>query len=88
MDIKSGNLTQEEELKELKKILFSRMKESSHFSVSLAQTKNTNLAQFSALVNIYVTLKRMNKTLQFSHCYDSNLKEFINKTQFNHVFTN
>lgn len=87
MFIKPGDVSQEVELSELRKILLSRKDEASSFSICLEKTKKTDLAQFNALVAIYVKLKRLNKSLQFQNCKDDSLKNFVRKTQFDHVFT-
>lgn len=86
IDLKPGDVSQQQELIELKRVLFSRMKDAKTFNISLENTKGIDLAQFNALIKVYVSLKRMGKRVIYSNCKDQGLTNLIYKTNFDHVF--
>jgi len=86
IQIKSGNISNEIELEELKAIIFSRFSEANMFKVSLSQATYVDLALFNSLISMHMTLKRMGKLLVFENSECKSLRNLINKTQFFNVF--
>jgi len=86
IQIKSGDISNETELEELKAIIYSRFSDANMFKICLKQASRVDLSLFNSLVSIHMTLKRMNKLVLFENCECENLKNLISKTQFHHVF--
>lgn len=86
IELKPGDLSQQKELAELQKMLFGRMKDTSTIIINLGDTKGIDLAQYNVLIKLYVSLKRLGKSVIYNNCKDEGLVNLVNKTNFDHVF--
>ena len=75
----------QQEFDEFRNILSSREEEGAGFEVNLEDTREMNLSKFNALVKLYVSLRRAGKYLHYNN-FDESVKNFVDKTNFHHVF--
>lgn len=61
---------------------------STEIALDLEAMDEVDLAQFNSLVMLYTALRRKNKKLVFLNCQNMALQNLIDKTNFNHVFSN
>jgi len=86
MEFKIESLRQPKDLALLENMLNSRINESTQFNISLENIEHINLANFNALIKLYMKITRTGKGIKFIHCKSDKIRSFINKTQLRHVF--
>ncbi len=87
MNITLEKLKQPGDLASLENMINSRLNEAANFKISLENIDYINLANFNALVRLYMKLTRTGKDILYINCYSEKIKTFITKTQFHHVFS-
>lgn len=86
MKITLEKLKQPGDLGQLANMIDSRIDESTDFKISLENIEYINLANFNALIKLYMKLIREGKNIEYVNCSSDKIKMFITKTQFYHVF--
>ena len=86
LNIKPGNLLDEDEFNEFKNMISSRVEKGVDFKVDMGETIGMNLSKFNTLVKLYVSLRRAGKNLEYSNLQEVVLR-YVEKTNFDHVFT-
>ncbi len=87
MKITLEKLKQPGDLGQLETIIETRINEFTDFKISLENIEHINLANFNALIRLYMKLTRTGKNIHDVNCYSEKMKAYIHKTQFNHVFS-
>lgn len=83
--IKPGSLGDQAEFKEFRDMIATRRENCKGFQIDLSDTEDMNLSQFNALVMLYVELRRAGIYLQYANP-KGQVKNFVDKTNFHHVF--
>ena len=86
--ITAGDIMQPSDWNDLVSIVSSRAMEAQDFRIDMEKCREIDLAQFNALVMLYVKLRTQRKQLSYVNCSHPSIQKFINKTQFDHVFSN
>ena len=86
LNIKPGNLLDEDEFNEFQNMISSRIEKGVDFKVDMGETIGMNLSKFNTLVKLYISLRRAGKNLEYSNLQEVVLK-YVEKTNFDHVFT-
>lgn len=87
MNITLEKLKQPGDLNALERIISTRIHETPDFQISLENIDYINLANFNALIRLYMKLTRTGKNIQYINCSSEKIRLFIQKTQFYHVFS-
>ena len=86
LNIKPGNLLDEDEFNEFQNMISSRVETGVDFKVDMGETIGMNLSKFNTLVKLYISLRRAGKNLEYSNLQEVVLR-YVEKTNFDHVFT-
>lgn len=87
MNITLEKLKQPGDLGSIENIIQTRIHETVDFQISLENIEYINLANFNALIRLYMKLTRTGKNIRYINCTSEKVKLFIQKTQFYHVFS-
>jgi len=85
LQLTPGNITNRAEFTELIQMIESQDSNTNNLDVNLENTNKINLAQFNTLVSLYVKLKRSGIKLTYKN-FGQSVKNFVDKTNFHHVF--
>ncbi len=86
MEIKLDRLKQPKDLTSLSKIIETRLNETEQFNINMEDVDHVSLANFNALLNLHMKLRRMGKILTYTNCNSDRIKALIHKTQLSNVF--
>ncbi|PIB34745.1 hypothetical protein BFP72_04645 [Reichenbachiella sp. 5M10] len=88
IQITAGDVMEPSNWKELVSMVSSRAIDAKEFRINMEKCKKIDLAQFNALVMLYVKLRRQHREVKYTNCSHPSIQKFIQKTQFDHVFSN
>ena len=87
MNITLEKLTKPGDLSILENMISTRIHETVDFQISLEKIDYINLANFTALIKLYVKLTRIGKNIKYINCSSEKIRFLIHKTQFHTIFS-